>query len=37
MEKKKIRMIVREKKNQYWKRFGKENRKKDPLEVLKWA
>jgi len=36
-ELKKIRRMVKEKKIKYWQKFCEKNRKKDPLEITKWA
>lgn len=36
-EKEKIRLMVMEKKKEYWKKFCKENEEKDPWEVVKLA
>ena len=37
LEKEKIRLIVREKKKEFSKRFCEENGDKDPWEIVKWA
>ena len=34
-KKEKMRSMVREKKKEYWKRFGEENQEKEPREVFK--